>query len=286
MAILKILPNEVVSVEHKGKELTILQLSDVHYDSSKCDRDLLTKHLKEAEKIGAFVFINGDFFDVMQGKYDPRRTYDSIRPEYVAGNYLDLVVDDAVKYLSQFDLTYFIGEGNHESNIRERLSTDLIDRLIMGLKHSGVNCERGKYKGWIIYRISSAGRNVVVKQHFHHGYGGNAPRSKGVLKVDINIKRYPDADIISRGHDHNKWHMPQTVERLKGSFPNYRREKVKVHSIQTGSYKKLGEAGWAVEKGFDEPVLGGYWTTIKTYNDRSEKGKQKLKYNIEVREAQ
>ena len=257
------LPNEIFVVEHSGTVLHTLQLSDIHYDSDKCDRELLTKHLKEAEKKKAFVMINGDFFDVMQGKYDPRRTYDSIRPEYVGGNYLDLVLNDAVEYLSKFKLTYFFGEGNHESNIRERLSTDLIDRLVMGLKSNGVKCERGKYKGWIIYRLNKHGRCTIVKQHFHHGYGGNAPRSKGSLKVDLNIKRYPDADIITRGHDHNKWMIPQTVERLKGSFPNYKREKQKVYSLQTGSYKKLGESGWAVEKGFDEPVLGGYWVDMK-----------------------
>jgi hypothetical protein len=282
MAILTKLPNEVFVVEHKGKELPILQLSDVHFDSMKCDRELLTKHLKQAEKKKAFVFINGDFFDVMQGKYDPRRTYEGIRPEYVGGNYLDLVLEDAVKYLSKFDLTYFIGEGNHESNIRERMSTDLIDRLIMGLKHEGVNCERGKYKGWIIYRMKYTGKCVVIKQHFHHGSGGNAPRSKGILNADINIKKYPDADILTRGHDHNKWYLPQVVERLKGRFPNFRREKRKVHVLQTGSYKKLGDAGWAVEKGFSEPVLGGWWTTIKVDNSNH----KKITYEVEVIEAQ
>lgn len=275
------LPDCVTRIETDQPSLDVLQISDVHYDSMKCDRELLTKHLKEAEKRGAFVFINGDFFDVMQGKYDPRRTYDSIRPEYVKSNYLDEVVNDAVEYLSGFGVSYFFSEGNHESNIRERLSTDLIDRLVHGLKSNGVNCERGMYKGWLIWVLTHGTARIPVRQHYHHGHGGNAPRSKGVLRVDIQMKNYPDADIITRGHDHNKWHIPSMVERLKGQGMKMRRMKKKVHNIQTGSYKKLGDAGWAVEKGFAEPTLGGYWTTLTAW-----KPMNKLSYKIEVTEAQ
>ncbi len=286
MKITKLLDG-VAIVKVDARQMWMLQISDVHYDSTKCDRELLTRHLKQAEERNAFVMINGDFFDVMQGKYDPRRTYDNIRPEYKGGNYLDLVVNDAVEYLSKFNLTYFIAEGNHESNIRERQGTDLIDRLVMGVKMNGGDIERGLYKGWIVYSLTGGGNGVKYTQHYHHGYGGNAPRSKGVLKVDLNMKAYPDADLLTRGHDHNKWSMPQTVERLRGKGMKMYRVKQRVDNLQTGSYKKLGDAGWAVEKGFQEPVLGGWWVYLSVYQAPRPKDKERrsLQVRAEITEA-
>lgn len=243
------------------RNVRTLQISDVHYDSTKCDRDLLDKHMKEAD----VVVINGDWFDLMGGKYDPRSTYGMIRPEYKNCNYLDRVIEDSYEYLKQFDIPMFIGRGNHETNILKRLHTDPIDRLVQLLKSNGNNIVAGGYSGWIVYhnsRHKSGGsvRNYV--QHYHHGYGGNAPRSKGVLKVDLNMKRVPDAQLITRGHDHNKWHVPQVVERLHlGTMTT---KKVQVDNLQTGSYKMMtdGFGGWEIEKGFDQPVMGGYFVDI------------------------
>lgn len=281
---IEVMPNGVTYVHHKKKELVTLQLSDVHYDSHKCDRELLTKHLKEAEKRKAFVFINGDFFDLMGGKYDPRSTYGMIRPEYKDCNYLDKVIEDGADYLSKFKVTYFIGEGNHESNIRKRLHTDPLSRLVQLLKSKGVTVERGDYTGYIVYRIEDGTRRTNTVQHYHHGYGGNAPRSKGVLNVDINIKRNPDADIITRGHDHNKWYVPQVVQRISGSYPKHVVEDKRIHVLQTGSYKMLGTKGWAVEKGFDRPVLGGWWVTI-TQRQTKQEGMNRTINDIQVVEA-
>lgn len=251
------------SKELKSKEeFHTLQISDVHWDSHKCDRELLTKHLKEAEKKGALVFINGDLFDVMGIKTDPRSTYSDIRPEFQVTNYLDVVINGCAEYLSQFKVTYFIGRGNHETNIHKRQGTDPTDRVVQLLKFMGVDAYQGGYSGWMIYKLKVSGTRGSFKQHYHHGYGGNAPRSKGVLKVDLNMMSNPDADIITRGHDHNKWHVPVNVKRLSNK---YVLEPKTVHNLQTGSYKMLGDGfgGWATEKGFNEPRLGGWWVSFK-----------------------
>ena len=57
-----------------GEKARYLFLSDVHFDSTHCDRDLLTKHLDEALAMNASVLVFGDWFDLMQGMYDPRRS--------------------------------------------------------------------------------------------------------------------------------------------------------------------------------------------------------------------
>ena len=244
-------PNEVTTVG--------LLLSDVHFDSTKCDRDMLKDHLDKALALKASVYIFGDWFDLMQGMYDPRRSYSSLRPEYKSITYLDDVINDAVEFLEPYrEVLAMVGRGNHETNIEKRLSTSPIDRLVGAL---GGGIMAGPYSGWVQLVYSRNANNHGGRHqrmlHFHHGYGGNAPRSKGVLNVDLDQKEWPDADVIVSGHTHQKWHVPMSVERITDRLNTYEDT---VHHLKLGSYKKLDRfAGWEVEKGFQQPRLGGWW---------------------------
>ena len=244
-------PNEVTTVG--------LLLSDVHFDSVKCDRDMLKDHLDKALALKASVYIFGDWFDLMQGMYDPRRSYSSLRPEYKSITYLDDVINDAVEFLEPYkEVLAMVGRGNHETNIEKRLSTSPIDRLVGAL---GGGIMAGPYSGWVQLVYSRNANNHGGRHqrmlHFHHGYGGNAPRSKGVLNVDLDQKEWPDADVIVSGHTHQKWHVPMSVERITDRLNTYEDT---VHHLKLGSYKKLDRfAGWEVEKGFQQPRLGGWW---------------------------
>lgn len=242
-----------------------LFISDVHFDSTKCDRELLTKHLTEAKREGAKVFIFGDALDCMGGKYDPRSTYSDIRPEYKSITYLDDVVDDFVNYISKFKGTIvFLGRGNHETNIEKRMHTSLLDRVAALHNADGGNITVGGYSGWLIFSMNKGNNSIRQSSmvHFHHGFGGNSPRSKGVLAVDLDKMQFPDADVIVRGHTHQKWHVPQIVDRIN-MHGNHSQQRV--HHLRTGSYKLLGDryAGWATEKGFNTPTLGGWWLTMR-----------------------
>jgi UDP-2,3-diacylglucosamine pyrophosphatase LpxH len=247
----------VYDIAHADKAHRMLLMSDVHFDSTHCDRDLLTKHLDEALATDAGVFIFGDWFDLMQGMYDPRRSYSGLRPEYKSITYLDDVIEDAADYLDKYrSIIKFIGRGNHETNIEKRLSTSPIDRLC-----DRIGAMPGPYAGWIVMRYSRQKAIASKLMHFHHGYGGAAPRSKGVLNADIDQKEWPDADIIVSGHTHQKWHLPVTVERINQGYNTYEET---VHHVKLGSYKKLNRlAGWEVEKGFHQPRLGGWWLDVK-----------------------
>jgi UDP-2,3-diacylglucosamine pyrophosphatase LpxH len=256
-------PNEVTTVG--------LLLSDVHFDSTKCDRDMLKDHLDKALALKASVYIFGDWFDLMQGMYDPRRSYSSLRPEYKSITYLDDVINDAVEFLEPYkEALAMVGRGNHETNIEKRLSTSPIDRLVGAL---GGGIMAGPYSGWVQLVYSRNANNHGGRHqrmlHFHHGYGGNAPRSKGVLNVDLDQKEWPDADVIVSGHTHQKWHVPMSVERITDRLNTYEDT---VHHLKLGSYKKLDRfAGWEVEKGFQQPRLGGWWMDAelrRTKHDR------------------
>ena len=245
-----------------------LFISDVHFDSVKCDRELLYAHLDEAQELGASVFIFGDLMDLMQGRWDPRGSYADLRPEYKSVVYVDEVIQDVGEKLSKYaDVIKFISKGNHETNIEKRMMVSPIDRVAQIIGSNGGHVEVGGYAGWLCV---SAHRNKSGAQrfnvHYHHGYGGGAKRSKGILGADIDQKDFPDADFILRGHDHQKWHLPVTVDRITHSM---KLEQRTVHHLRLGSYKKLGDryAGWAVEKNFATPRLGGWWATIKPHKD-------------------
>jgi predicted phosphodiesterase len=254
-------PNQVTTVG--------LLLSDVHFDSVKCDRELLKDHLDKALAIGASVYCFGDWFDLMQGMYDPRRSYSGLRPEYKSITYLDDVINDAVEFLMPYkEVLAMFARGNHETNIEKRLSTSPIDRLVGAL---GGGIMAGPYSGWVQLTYNRmpnfTGTTLSQMLHFHHGYGGNAPRSKGVLNVDLDQKEWPDADVIVSGHTHQKWHVPMTVERITSFMHCY---EATVHHLKLGSYKKLDRfAGWEVEKGFQQPRLGGWWMDAEFRRQRT-----------------
>lgn len=209
----------------------------------------------------ATILLNGDFLDLMGGKYDPRNTLPGgLRPEYRRQDYFDAVIEDAVGFLKPYASNIALyAQGNHETNVKKRQHTDPSKRMVEGLSHVGSPVKLGGYSGYVKYRLSYAGteeKSWLI--HYHHGYGGNAPRSKGVLSVDMDSMKFPDADFIVRGHDHNKWHVPISVERMSKGM---KKRIATIHHIRCGSYKLLGDgfSGWETEKGFGHPRLGGYW---------------------------
>ncbi len=99
-----------VHVSKVGPKQLFLLLSDLHWDNPHCDRDLLKNHLDEAVRRNAAIVVNGDFFCLMQGKGDPRRSKDDIRPEHNNGRYLDSI--NAARTI--FNKCYFDRENCHQ----------------------------------------------------------------------------------------------------------------------------------------------------------------------------
>lgn len=253
-------------VRFAEREQDFLFISDVHYDSVKCDRAKLRKHLDEAVKINAPVFIFGDWFDLMQGKYDPRGTYSDLRPEYKSITYLDDVIEDSYEFFKKYgDIVKFLGRGNHETNIEKRLHTSPLDRLGQLLRHHGNDVKVGGYAGWIKFshlRTDEKTMRASSLLHYHHGFGGNARRSKGVLEVDLDGSQFSQASVIVRGHTHQKWYVPVTTDRVNAKLLPFQHTS---HHLRLGSYKMLGDrfSGWATEKGFMTPRLGGWFAKTK-----------------------
>lgn len=258
-----------------------LLISDVHYDSTHCNRKLLKKHLETAKEENRKVFINGDWFDVMGCHGDPRSKPQDIRPEYYSKRpYLDLVLEDSYNFLKEYaDNIAFIGYGNHETSINRRHDTDILERLHYLLSQHNDKIILGEYSGFVKFKFEAlkGGGIKSVMMHYHHGYGGNAKRSKGMLDSQIAGFMYPDADIIIRGHDHMKWHDPSNVRlKVKDSGDVVQTAQ---HIVKTGSYKDGLENsfGWENSKGFMPTKLGGWFMDL-TYSKKGVK--------IEFKEAQ
>ncbi len=235
----------------------VLLMSDEHYDSMNCDRNLLKRHHEEAKARNAPIFKFGDVFDCMGGKYDPRTHKGDIRPEHNVKDYFDSIVRDAAGFYKEYPVA-FVSDGNHEENVLHRHETDLIGNLAKSL-----DCARGNYSGYI--RFSFLNKSGDGKRHmdlyYDHGMGGNSPVTKGVISTNRRGVTY-DADIFVSGHNHNRW----TVENMREGVDTNGNIKVypQLH-INTGTYlDKPANGRDRFGSGFGQPNKGGVWLNFTT----------------------
>lgn len=247
-----------------------LIISDVHYDSIKCKRKLLKSHLDEIVEKDGLIFIFGDWFDIMATYGDKRMKREGVDSRYIVRgrSYLDVVIEDSIEFLSPYaENIAMISTGNHETSIQKHCDTDPIFRLVTGLnRDNGTDIQRGAYSGYIFmcFKYSKGGSMRTKTIHYHHGFGGNAKRSKGMLDVQIEVMKYPDADLLCRGHDHQKWYDPSTT-RFRVSSKTGEITKDSVAYLKTGSYKdglEEGKQGWEVEKNFLPTKMGGWFVNF------------------------
>jgi predicted phosphodiesterase len=257
-----------VYFDQRSGSVDLLLTSDVHYDSVHCNRALYKKHLEEAKRREAYIIDAGDFFDAMQGRYDNRRSYSDIRPEYLGERYYDLIVDDAAKFLNPYaDRFLIFGQGNHENAVRKHASTDLNSRMVGKLRDNGSRCVSGGYGGWVILYFGDNNTRSSFRIKYFHGSGGDAPASKGTIQTSREAVYLPDADIVHNGHSHNEYTLPLKRERI-GSKGTLRFDIV--HFVRTPGYKDEygdGSGGFEVERGGHPKPQGCVWATIEVHKD-------------------
>jgi hypothetical protein len=259
----------------EGWEHWFLLSSDRHHDSGGCNRELELEHLDLVKQRNGHVLDFGDIFDVMQGKYDPRRSYPEMRPEYLEAmvktktGYLDVVVQDAVKFYKKYaDRFLLISQGNHETAIHSHNDTDMIDRLVFGLNTAaGTQIHKGAYGGWVrfCFNIQKTQRESINLKYFH-GSGGGGPVTKGTIQSNRQAVFLPDANIVVNGHIHESWLLALSRERLSNA--GVISQDVQYH-VRTGTYKDDygdGSGGWHVERGAPPKPMGAVW--MRLYYDR------------------
>jgi hypothetical protein len=245
-------------------EYRILWLADLHWDNPKCDRGMLKRHMDEALEHDAPIVVVGDLFCAMQGKYDRRSNKSDVRPEHQSGDYLDKLVDTAAEWFKPYSQhLVLIGQGNHESSIRERHETCLLDRLAYKLRADGGLTRTGGYDGWLRVRLDSNGHKDSWVGYYHHGAGGGGPVTKGI--IDFNrLTEQVVADFFVMGHVHRSMTVENVVRKLNDVN---RVEIVERDYVRLSTYKEEASSGhgFATERMMGSRPLGGKWLIIRSH---------------------
>lgn len=258
----------VVRMDPNAKEWWILCQSDEHQDNPDCDRSLLKKHHELALERQAPILKYGDYYCVMQGKFDRRQDRSKVRPEHQCGDYLDAIVRTGADLLEPYaHHIVMLGRGNHEQAIYKHHETDITERTCQVLRdRTGAPIQAGGYGGWIrlMFESPSRGRRRSINGHYFHGAGGGGPVTKGVIQTN----RRQDsiyADFYLGGHVHEAW----TVRRSRAELNNMNRvtQRDCLH-VCTPGYKnefKDGNGGWHVETGKPPKPKGCVWLRFERY---------------------
>ena len=254
-----------------GWEQYVLLMSDNHHDSPLCDRKLEEKHLKEARAKGAWILQAGDLFDAMQGRKDPRSSYDNLDPALKGDDYLDRLVRFNGDFLAPYaDNLLMIGRGNHETSALKHYGVDLTSNLVYRLRSEyGSQVTAGGYGGWVrfLFTMDKTKRASLNLKYFH-GAGGSAPVTRGVIATNRQAVYLPDADIVWNGHNHEGYVTMIQRERISNAGKLF--QDVQWH-VRTPGYMngyRDGSSGWAVESGMAPTPLGCVWLRLFREGDR------------------
>jgi hypothetical protein len=257
---------EVLTVRYDnisaGWEAWVLLRSDAHHDSPYCDRKTERKHLEMAKERDALILDAGDLFDAMQGKFDPRRTMDDVRPENKVADYYGSIArcaaEDYAPYVENFVM---VGKGNHETAVLDKANTDLTSNLVLLLNTELLKMQvdhtifAGDYEGWVRFMFNIHGRRRhTIRMKWNHGNGGTAPVTRGVIHTNRQAV-FLDADIVWNGHNHQGYILPIKRERLntKGRI-----EQNLIWFLRTPGYKGGGD-NYSKEKNTGPAMIGSIW---------------------------
>jgi len=185
-----------------GQVIKLALFSDVHFDSPDCDRETLKKHLDYCLKDGRYILINGDFFDMIILGDRKRAT-----PHHITNtdNQLNVKLNEAYEFLKPYQKNIlFFGRGNHEESIMKYNGLDVLEMLTtmlnMGSEHKILY---GNYTNFLRFTFKEKNRNEYNYDIYaHHGCGGSAPATKGMLDFGALAKGI-NADLIWLAHKHN-----------------------------------------------------------------------------------
>lgn len=249
-----------------------LLLSDVHFDHPYCDRARYFRVLDKAVERGAKILVNGDFFCMMQGKFDRRGNKGKVRPEHNGPNYFNLVIEEAYELHKPYaDHIILLADGNHETSILRHQEINPLDMFCsLLIAYSKKQIFRAGYHGFVKFRYhrKQQGTSSQLLYHHHGKYGGAV--TLGALGVKRHSAIIPQADIIWTGHTHDLWHISHPQLRVT---QNGITETVEQHHIKTGTFKDEFNrpAGFGVERLNKPASIGGYWMRFEVLQEKNRK---------------
>jgi predicted phosphodiesterase len=258
-----------------NEQYKLFALSDLHIGSNDFNEKSFIKEMDRAYKNCTHIIIIGDVFDAIFSK--DKRYQPSVPNSEIASidDQLNYVLDIAVKLLKPYaDKILIISQGNHEYSILKYCNINIMKLLVYRLNSEcHTNIELGGYHGFIncSFKINKTHSTRYVI-YYHHGYGGNARVSKGM--IDINRMRTDfEFDCFLFGHKHSK--IADKSERTRcnhyGNIETYTQI-----SSQVGTFKTLihnsANIGWEDTKGFSASSAGGVTLTIEPESNTEKQG--------------
>jgi hypothetical protein len=181
--------------------------SDLHLEATDHDSNQFKHDMEEAVSLNSRIFINGDIVDAIV--LNDTKRYSAGKAPYPdseaqINKTIDNVVDKLIPYVNNIDL---ISPGNHEESLLKYNNFDILSMIIYLL-----NKERdsslppiiyGDYRGIIRlkFKIAKSNSRRVYDIYRHHGIGGAAPISKGMIDLS-RLKISALADLYWIGHKH------------------------------------------------------------------------------------
>lgn len=268
-----------------GEKKHFYGCSDSHLWNINSNMDQFKEELEEALERDARILMLGDMIDAIFPGTDKRHN-PSILVKELQGRddapikAIQMTIDFMEPFAENIDL---ITLGNHELAVWKYHGINMSNMLVMGLnqrlkdKKSKHRVLYGGYTCYMGYKFARKGKKrhgappgPVLDILCHHGGGGSAPVSKGM--IDVNRKETTwDYDIFLFGHKHNSF----GVRDVRVS-PIYRQDQqgyIKTldnRSIQLGTfYKNYGRHDDdGIMPGFEEvgahqpKPLGGVFFTV------------------------
>ena len=264
-----------------GNTLKLAIFSDIHFDSPDCDKVQLKKDLEYCKKEGRYIIINGDLADLILLK-DKKRAVNHLMEG--ADNQLNIKMNELVEFLKPYQSQIlFIGRGNHEESILKYHGLDYIQTVTQllnaGQKHQ---IQYGNYANFLRFNWLDKRKKSVTHYdiYIHHGAGGSAPATKGMLDFNA-IAKGVNADLIVIGHKHNSvvdYSTPIMYVNRDGEIILKNRQ-----CLQTPSYQKGRTIDYNVnfaERFYNHQALSGFG--IVDLTPECTDGKYDVKADIKI----
>lgn len=244
--------------------------SDIHFDSPDCDKETLKQHFDYCLQDKRYILINGDLFDAILLK-DQKRAVPHLVER--ADNQLNVKLEETAHFLDPYkDRILFVGRGNHEESIIKYSGLDLLQMLVTMLNAGNQHqIQYGNYANFLRFSWkNNAGKTVAHYDIYaHHGAGGSAPVTKGMIDFS-RLAKGVNVDLIWTGHKHNSivdYSDPVMFIDQNGNIVLKNRQ-----CIQTPSYQKGRTIDYNVnfaERFYSHTALSGFGelTLVPTVED-------------------
>lgn len=242
-----------------GKVIKIGLFSDIHADSPNFDEVTFKEHANYCLNDNRYMLFDGDIFDGII-RTDKKRAVNSLLES--GDNQLNIKLEKVYDLLKPYQKQIlFFGRGNHEESILKYNGIDILDILAKMLNScSNHNIVVGNYANFIRFGWTNKSNKMIANYDIftHHGAGGSAPATKGMLDFN-SLAKGVNADLIWIGHKHNSivdYSAPIMFVDAAGNVMLKNRQ-----CIQTPSYQKGRTIDYNVnfaERFYGHTALSGF----------------------------